>query len=202
MIATLAKTFRSKIVSLKTPLCNKKSFSYCTALTFTFMVYANFALKIRANSHREPKKKRTKPTFFKHFKKGDDQKFEQCEVKKLNPAKQHLQTQILEAKPPAFSFKELETRETSPVYDLPPYEKLRGGPQNKHHRQLNFESTGVFNDPRRLAKHFLRHRARSFEKSQARGREIVAKACSKEKRRSRSNSNSNKRRNEVVVTGG
>ena len=84
-----------------------------------------------------------------------------------------------------YSFTKFEFQEknhnSSPIYDLPPFENNK--PSLK---SLNFKTTSVL-DPKQLGKQFLRQRARSFEKSQARGREIY-EIHEKTKRRSRSNS--------------
>ena len=112
-------------------------------------------------------------------------------AEKLYPQPQKVLHQaILKAHPPPktkfktkfqdYSYTKFEFRETpihdSPIYDLPPYENSRN---------LNFQTTSVL-DPKQLGKQFLRQRARSFEKSQVRGREI-------DKLRSRSTSSGRRR---------
>ena len=117
-------------------------------------------------------------------------------AEKLYPQPQKvLHRAILKANPPRnqisktkfqdYSYTKFEFRESpihdspiydSPFYDLPPYENSRN---------LNFQTTGVL-DPKQLGKQFLRQRARSFEKSQVRGREI-------DKLRSRSTSSGRRR---------
>ena len=88
-------------------------------------------------------------------------------AEKLYPQPQKVLHQaILKAQPPVkpknveFSYTKFDFHSESPIYDLPPYENPHKIPT------INYKSLG---------KEFLRHRARSFEKCQNRGREIDKK---------------------------